>query len=242
MTVVQSLWMGSGSLSDVERLAINSFIKNGHEFHLYTYGHMENVPTAAIVKDANEIIPQDKSFVINPVAHVNGCYSSFSDFFRWKLILDRGGWWVDCDLVCLKPFDITSEYVFVGGQGKPGSDDCIASHVFRSPKGSAIMQWSWEQCQTMNPHTMSWGAGGPPLITEAVDKFGFLKDILPLMQFCPIHYRDFPAAWLTPDAPPLPDVYAIHFFSSQWRIKGIDKNGTYPATCLYEQLKKRFSS
>ena len=241
--IVQSLWMGSGRLSDVERLTVNSFIQNGHEFHLYTYETVENVPTGAVVKDANEIIPQEKSFTISPVAHVKTCYSTFSDFFRWKLIFDRGGWWVDCDLVCLKPFEFASEYIFIGGHGKPGADDCIASHVFKAPKGSPIMQWCWDRCQAMNPQTMSWGQGGPPLITEAVDKFGFLKDILPLRMFCPIHYRDFPAAWLTPDAPPLPDdVYAIHFFTSQWGIKGIDKNGTYPATCMYEQLKKRFNS
>ena len=239
--IVQSLWIGGTVLSNVERLAITSFLQNGHAFHLYTYEPIENIPEGTTVKNANEIIPQSKAFTV-PLAHITNCYSSFSDFFRWKLILDRGGWWVDLDLVCLKPFSGFGEYVFSGGQGKPGSDDCIASGWFKAPKKSPIMQWGWDKCQDMNPKTMSWGQAGPPLLTEAVHRFGFLKDILPLRTFCPIHYREFPAAWLTPNAPSLPaDVYAIHFFTSQWRIKGIDKDGVYSETCLYEQLKRKFN-
>ena len=239
--IVQSLCLGSTALSNVERLAITSFLQNGHDFHLYTYEPIENIPEGTTVKNANEIILQSKAFTV-PLAHVTNCYSSFSDFFRWKLILDRGGWWVDLDLVCLKPFDITGEYVFSGGPGKPGADNCIASHVFKAPKGSLIMQWCWDKCQAMDKQTMTWGQGGPPLITEAVHKFGFIDGIFPLRAFCPIHYRDFPAAWLSPEAAPLPeDVYAIHFFTSQWRIKGVDKNGTYPDSCLYEQRKRRFN-
>lgn len=239
--IVQSLCLGSTALSNVERLAITSFLQNGHDFHLYTYEPIENIPEGTTVKNANEIILQSKAFTV-PLAHVTNCYSSFSDFFRWKLILDRGGWWVDLDLVCLKPFDIPIEYVFSGGRGSPGADNCIASHVFKAPKGSPIMQWCWDKCQAMDTQTMTWGQGGPPLITEAVHKFGFIDDIFPLRAFCPIHYRDFPAAWLSPESAPLPeDVYAIHFFTSQWRIKGVDKNGTYPDSCLYEQLKRRFN-
>lgn len=240
--VVQSLWIGSSKLSNVERLAIASFLQNGHEFHLYTYEPPENVPIGTVIKDANEIIQHSKAFIVNPVAHVKACYSSFSDFFRCKLLLDRGGWWVDCDLVCLKPFDFIQDYVFSGGQGKPGADDCIASHVFKTPKGSPIMQWCCEKQQLMNPQTMTWGQGGPPLLTEAVHRFGFNNDIFSLKTFCPIHYRYFPEAWLTPNAPPLPDdAYAIHFFTSQWGIKEVNKDVTYPDTCLYEQLKRRFN-
>ncbi len=32
--IVQSLWIGSTTLSNVEKLAITSFLQNGHDFHL----------------------------------------------------------------------------------------------------------------------------------------------------------------------------------------------------------------
>ena len=40
---IQSLWIGN-TLSNVEKLCINSYIKNGHEFDLYTYGEIDNIP------------------------------------------------------------------------------------------------------------------------------------------------------------------------------------------------------
>ncbi len=56
LPIIQSLWIGS-RLSTMEKLCIVSFIKQGHAFHLYTYGEVAEVPQGTIVKDANEIIP-----------------------------------------------------------------------------------------------------------------------------------------------------------------------------------------
>ena len=40
---VQSLWIGN-ALSELEILSINSFLKNSHDFHLYVYDDIKNVP------------------------------------------------------------------------------------------------------------------------------------------------------------------------------------------------------
>ena len=55
--IVKSLWIG-GALTNLERMCINSFIKNGHEFHLYIYDNVEGIPLGATVKDGNDIIDQ----------------------------------------------------------------------------------------------------------------------------------------------------------------------------------------
>ena len=41
--IIQSLWIGK-ELSVLEQLCICSFLKNGHNFHLYTYEKINNVP------------------------------------------------------------------------------------------------------------------------------------------------------------------------------------------------------
>ena len=74
LDLIQSLWMG-GPLSEMEKLSIRSFVKNGHPYHLYTYGDVESVPDGAIIVDANEILPSSMAFTLR------GGYSSFSDFF-----------------------------------------------------------------------------------------------------------------------------------------------------------------
>lgn len=233
---MQSLWIGD-SLSSMERLSIKSYLANGHEFRLFVYDDVKGVPEGVVVKDANEIIPREEIFLIR------GGYSSFSDFFRWRLVLTQGNWWTDLDAVCLKPFDFSSEYVFIGGKGKPGSDDCITSGLFKAPAHSPIMEWGWERCQQMDPATMSWGEAGPPLFTEAVHKFGFLNSIVPGRLFFPVFYTEAPGAFLnrhTSDE--YGDAYSVHLFNEIWRLADAGKNFDYPSNCAYEKLKRRFGA
>lgn len=234
--IVQSLWFG-GDLSNMERLSINSFLKNGHPYHLYTYGGVGNVPDGVDIKDANEIILEKNIFL------VRGGYSSFSDFFRWKLVLDRGNWWVDTDAVCLRPLNFNSEYVFIGGNGPVGSADCITSGLYKAPAQSPIMKWGWAQCQQMNIETMTWGQAGPPLFTEAVHHFGFEKYIVPGKLFFPIFYDKVPASMTEPVASmDFGAAYSVHLFNEMWRLAGADKNGTYSQTSIFERLKKEWGS
>ena len=109
--VVQSMWIGD-KLSTMEQLAIKSFLDNGHKFHLYTYGEVKGIPKGTIVKDGNEILPESEIFYYTADPVHKGSVSSFSNWFRYKLLFDKGGWWVDTDNICLKPFNFSSEYVF----------------------------------------------------------------------------------------------------------------------------------
>ena len=103
--IIQGLWIGA-ELSVMEQLSIASFLRNGHEYHLYTYAELANVPAGTVIRDANEILPAAAIFQYKD----RPSYAGFSNFFRYKLLLERGGWWVDSDLVCLRPFDFTVEY------------------------------------------------------------------------------------------------------------------------------------
>src|SRR6185369_8610758 len=105
--VIQGLWIGA-ELSVMEQLSVASFLQNGHEYQLYVYDEVQNVPAGAVIKNANEILPASRIFQYKHQAS----YAGFANFFRYKLLLERGGWWVDTDVVGLKPFDFADEYVF----------------------------------------------------------------------------------------------------------------------------------
>ena len=111
--VIQSLWIGS-ELSVLERLSIISFIRNGHEYHLYVYGDVGNVPDEVILKDGNAILPASMIFQYKQ----QKSYSGFSNYFRYKLLLEKGGWWADTDMVCLRAFDFAEPYVFATEMGR----------------------------------------------------------------------------------------------------------------------------
>ena len=232
--IIQSLWV-EGDLSVMERLSIGSFLKHGYEYRLYTYGKTYGIPYGVQICDANEIIPEKDLF------KVRGGYSSFSDFFRWNLIRLQGGWWCDTDAVCLRRFDFPGDYVFVGGLGKPGANDCVSSGIFRAPAGSPITEWAWQECLKMRPETMSWGQAGPPLITEGVHKFDLTSSIISGKLFFPVYYTEAPEAFLNSEPPVISnECFSLHFFNEVWRLAGADKNADYSKSSLYEVLKKRF--
>lgn len=233
--VIQGLWVGA-ELSVMERLSVASFLAHGHEYHLYTYGRVRNVPAGAVVRDAGEILPESSVFQYRQVPS----YAGFSNFFRYKLVSERGGWWADTDTVCLKPFDFTEEYVF-SSETIPGGREVINSGVFKAPAGSGAMAYAWGVCRTKDPQQIVWGETGPRLMAEAVTRHGLEGYVQPSAVFCPVGYPDWdkvlePGAGLRFGR----QTRAIHLWNERWRATGQDKNAAYDPACLYEQLKRKY--
>ena len=114
---VNSLWVGS-RLRKLEQVCINSHLGVGHEYHLWTYGPVENIPEGVIVEDANSIVPESNVFTYRR-GPGKGSYGGFSNLFRYGLLRDRGGWWVDIDLAALKPFEFDREIVIASEDTEP---------------------------------------------------------------------------------------------------------------------------
>jgi len=213
----------------MEQLSIASFLENGHEYHLYVYDAVKNVPAGAVIKDANEILPASRIFQYKHQAS----YAGFANFFRYKLLLERGGWWVDTDVICLKPFDFVDEYVFA--TELDGEREVISSGVIKAPAGSDVMAYAWQRCDEKDPQQLKWGETGPQLMTEAVRRFSLEKYKKPYHYFSPLDYKE----WRRVLEPGVlyEDSYAIHLWNEMWRAAGQDKNARYDRNCLYEQLK-----
>ena len=226
--VIQGVWIGA-ELSVMEQLSIASLLENGHEYQLYVYYAVMNVPSGAVIKDANEILPASRIFQYKHQAS----YAGFANFFRYKLLLERGGWWVDTDVICLKPFDFVDEYVFA--TELDGEREVIASGVIKAPAGSDVMAYAWKVCEQKDPQQLKWGETGPRLMTEAVRRFSLEKYKKPYHYFSPLDYKE----WRRVLEPGVlyEDSYAIHLWNEMWRAAGQDKNARYDRNCLYEQLK-----
>lgn len=144
-----SFW--SGDLPPYARLAMNSYVKQGHKFLLWTYESLDGVPEGVIVKDANEIIPQE-------AVYNHGGWRqnlSFSDWFRYKLLYNRGGWWVDTDAVLMPNATVPQgDYLFWAG-----SSPAVNNGIMKVPAGSRFL---WELCQfyenptEANFHWVKW--------------------------------------------------------------------------------------
>ena len=130
--IVQSLWIG-GTLSKMEQLSARSFIDNGHEYHLYTYGDVKNIPEGVVVKDGNDILPESEIF-----RYKNGSVSAFSNYFRFMMLHKKGGYWADTDLICVKPFVFEEEYVIASEPIQEYEGQLVTSCFIKLPKNSAV--------------------------------------------------------------------------------------------------------
>lgn len=232
--IIQGLWVGP-ELSVMEQLSLASFLQNGHEYHLYVYDEPKHIPEGVMVKDANEILPATSIFQYQH----SPSYAGFANFFRYKLVLERGGWWADTDIVCLRPFDFPEPYVFSSeiSQGV----EVVTSGIFKCPAQSEVMAYAWGVCQTKDPKKLIWGETGPKLMGEAVKKYSLEKYGKPSRVFCPLGFFDWHKV-LEPGEEIVLDqsTYALHLWNERWRAAGQDKNAQYEEDCLYEKLKRRY--
>lgn len=228
--IVQSLWIGE--LSDLERLAINSHLVNGHEYHLYSYGYIR-APKGTIVMDAAEILPENRVFTYQ-VGPGRGSVSAFSNLFRYKLLYERGGWWVDTDIVCLKPFQFDTEYVF-GSERTKENTHHPATCVMKCPPRAAVMEFCVRFCEKIDQSRLEWGTIGPRLLKRSVDLLSLHNFVVPSETFCPVDWYNTDMLFQNTSV----DSCGLHLWNEMWRRKGYDKNGKYPET-LYGRLRNDF--
>ena len=153
--IVHSLWVGN-TLSKLELLTLSSFIASGHTFHLWLYEPLSTpLPSGVEVKDASEIIPKDRVFnyrFASNFGHGKGSYAGFSDIFRYKLLYEKGGWWVDMDVTCLKPLDFSDPYFF-----RSHHDLSVVGNVVKCPPGCELMKLCYEEAlNTVNENNTDW--------------------------------------------------------------------------------------
>src|SRR5208337_2437771 len=231
--IIQSLWIGD-RLSAMEQLSIRSFMSHGHPYHLYVYNTVQDIPAGVRVLDASEILPVSRVCKTPGVCGVGRSYAPFADLFRYKLLALRGGWWVDTDFICMKPFDFSIPYVFTG------DGDGVNPALMKVPTSNdPFMTWVYEQTEKVFHPEVPWGVTGS-IPAVGVRKFSLMQYRLDTLLFCPINEQALLATSLGVDNKDRIDqAYAIHCYNELWRIAGADKDGHHSPTCLYEQLLRK---
>lgn len=232
--IVQGLWIGD-RLSTMEQLSIASFLAHGHPFHLYTYGEVAGVPAGTVVRDGEEILPAGRIFSYPE----EKSYAGFANWFRYQLLRERGGWWVDVDVVCLAPFDSSSEHVVATEQAPGGPVPSVG--LLRAPAGSALMAEAAEICAQKDPSKLRWGETGSLLMTELLRRHALESCLVPPEVFCPLS----PDQWVEVLAPRVVVRFgeatrSLHLWRQLWRGAGVHPDDDHPPECLYRLLQKRY--
>lgn len=253
--VVKSLWIGP-KLSDLEILSIKSFLKCGHRMHLYTYHPIENIPKHKdlLIKDGNKIIKYEE------LINLKSLQLPFSDIFRYKMLYEKGGYWVDLDMICLKKLNFSDKFIF-------SSENTIQKGQFRNRKGtfqpnigilkaprkSQFYKDVFVACVKEVNKKIKNNIQFMVILKKFITKYGYEKYVKPPNHFCPLNW------WHTKEAfyPPcckekygtssyeikdiLDNSYTIHMWRSIMKKRHkINPNDKYNNKSLYEILKKKY--
>ncbi len=204
---IGSLWIG-GPLSWLEIASIKSFLETGHDYTLYSYENIPNVPEGATQADAREVWDTDRIVLHgksnSPATH--------ADIFRVKMVAKTGKVWADTDIIALRPFPASMEY-FLGHErddklllgnailGMPASSPTLQAMLAFLEDDAPVPPWFPEREQrTMQKRReagdpvgfedLPWGTTGPQALTYFAEQTGELDRAQPPGVFFPIGFTD----------------------------------------------------
>ncbi|PRY75503.1 hypothetical protein CLV80_11290 [Yoonia maritima] len=209
---VGALWIG-GSLTWLEQLCLKSFVDQGHQTILYTYGKVTGVPEGVEIRDGNTVLPTDR-FITHDRS---GSVALFSDLFRFHMIAnDPDIIYVDTDVYSVKPFPGNESHVF-GYETRTNekNEGQINGAILRMPQDSPALQGlleftkdeypipEWlprkrlvgikkraEEGNPMHVSELPWGVWGPLGVTAFLRKTGEAKHARSTDVYYPVHFAD----------------------------------------------------
>jgi hypothetical protein len=176
----QSFWAGK-VLSPYEVLCLRSFIDHGYSFDLYTFEKNLKAPRGVRVRDAAEILSPDEFFVYEDGIG-KGSPAAFANLFRYRLLAEKGGWWVDTDVLCLSD-KIPPFKAFFAAE----DEILINTAVLFFERHDPLMIRSFEEAKRMG-RKVRWGDTGPYLFTRLVKELGYQDQIVPTALCYPVHH------------------------------------------------------
>lgn len=251
LPTIQMFWHGA-PLSRIERLSLTSFVQNGHPVDLYVYEEPAGVPAGVRVMDAAQILPRSAAFRHRRTQS----FALFADWFRYRLLFERGGIWADADVVCLEPFDYESAEVFAWQDdvyinnavlGLPAGDllaDLLAScceHPNRilpyDSLGVRLRKLKRRILQGDRRDRVRWGENGPEGLTRAARHLGYADRALPSWHFYPVAFDNSRMLFESPVAGRevvFDGSRAVHLWNQV--LRGVDKNARFPVDSPFEQF------
>ncbi|MET4802769.1 glycosyltransferase [Bradyrhizobium sp. LB11.1] len=230
----------------MSRLSLQSMVRQGHPVKLYTYdnvGAMQaRVPPGVMVVDATNLVPG----AIYQHAVLNSEIRYFSDIFRYAVLHEFGGWWLDTDIVLVKPLDFGREHVFSAQWSGVENGHVCVGDVMRAPKGSLHMAnlYALSLQRLFSEKRVEYGAVGPLLLSEYLLVAGdeeLQSSILPPTTFNAIDWREvdlFAAEGRAGfDLLSDPRVTGVHLWGKMWAEKGL-RFDAVPEQSVAGYLKK----
>ena len=210
---VRSLWVGD-ALPAAQRACVDSFLRVGHPFELFTYGEVEGVPRGVRVRDAEEIVSRDRVFRYGKCAGESaGGLSGFSNLFRYALLVREGGYWVDCDVFCLRPFPDAP--MVISSERMRNGRRAVTCCVMKCPAQDPLARYCLARAVASDSKLLVHGETGPALVAEVVRKRALQGAVVAPEAFCCVDW--FACGSLYQPGVFPAGAYGVHLWGEVWR-------------------------
>lgn len=193
-SLVQGFWHGD-ALSPLHWACLRSFLRSGLRFDLYSYQSL-SVPPGVRLRDAAEVVERDKLFLFNNAFTGSPDVAPFADYFRLKLLYERGGWWCDVDTIAQSGSLPVGDCVWAR-QAPEYRSDSVSNGQLYFEAGHRTLKRLIREAERAMPRLATRETLGPELFTRVIGKLGLPRDMNATPdQFYPIRYVEIFKLWL----------------------------------------------
>ncbi|MBR0754856.1 hypothetical protein JQ604_21935 [Bradyrhizobium jicamae] len=215
--IVRCFW--HGRFSPYEALCLSSFVAAGITVEVFSDGPVEGLPAGAVLRDAREILDRDVAFYRHEFDGPSP--SLHSNHFRYALLEQLGGWWIDTDVLLLASA-LPAQEAFIARQ----SDHELNGAVMRFPPAHPLIAAARRQTED-KLEGATWGDVGPKLLTALQPIHAPAMPIAPRESSYGIGPDEF-QKFLLPEAREevearTADATFVHLWNEMWRRAGIPK-------------------
>jgi hypothetical protein len=171
----------------------------------------------------------------------------FSDVFRFKLLLEQGGWWVDTDVICNSDQFPECQYAWANEFHQTAAGRvAIGTSQIKFPKNEPVVQQLYYESSRLASIMTNREEIGPQLISRVVQKHGTPNTHFgSTEQFYPIEWIEAFKLWLPQCREEVIAKTDRAFFIACWAslatYMGIDLNREPPSGSYLADIFSRFA-
>jgi hypothetical protein len=175
--VFQSFWHG-GEISPLAWLSLSTFVDKGHDVRVYCYDDLD-LPPGVTGLSANSVVDRSE------LRRVHGSIAPFADLFRYRLLWDAGGWWIDTDVMLTGRVAGAPDIAFA--EEEPGA---VNVAVLKVPPRHPLLAGILGELNGVDIADLPYSATGPDMFTRHVSKLGMQSRCLDTQDVYPIHWLE----------------------------------------------------
>jgi hypothetical protein len=233
-----------GEISSYELSNFLSFKNFGFSVNIWSYEVLD-LPQGLNLKKAETILDEDKLNMFTQNFQKSNM-SSFSNLFRYELLLKEGGWWFDSDCICLKHVDefmkLSYNQKFVLGLENENLIGSSVMYINDQNITNLLLDETYKRI-AKNEYKFYWGEIGPYLITDVFlknDLFQYTFDRKLFFQIEPDNFHNlFLPSYKDSINTSLRESFVCHTWNEMFRKYNISKSKLPPKkSYIYEHINK----